>query len=202
MLEPDWADLGAVEELRAKPLQTVVIGRTRLAVTYRDDVFGVVSAVCNHAGGPLGEGRLDGDYIVCPWHNWKFHCRTGEGEPGYEEDCVPRYETKIENGRLFANLASATKRTKKPHAPHPLARPVIRAAGPIRVVGISTTAMDEANPRYSTSDALLDSAMKHAGTTMACETRTIRLSELRFRHCEGYYSKSAQACTWPCSIRP
>jgi multimeric flavodoxin WrbA len=28
----------------------------------------------------------------------------------------------------------------------------------------------------------------------------IRLSALKFRHCEGYYSKSAHACTWPCSI--
>jgi len=24
-------------------------------------------------GGPLGEGRLNGDYIVCPWHQWTFH---------------------------------------------------------------------------------------------------------------------------------
>jgi multimeric flavodoxin WrbA len=28
----------------------------------------------------------------------------------------------------------------------------------------------------------------------------IRLSALNFRTCEGYYSKSAHACTWPCSI--
>src|SRR5262249_48665189 len=32
------------------------------------------------------------------------------------------------------------------------------------------------------------------------EGRLIRLSELKFRNCEGYYSKSAEACTWPCSI--
>ena len=28
----------------------------------------------------------------------------------------------------------------------------------------------------------------------------IRLNDLRFRACEGYYSKSAYACTWPCTI--
>jgi hypothetical protein len=32
------------------------------------------------------------------------------------------------------------------------------------------------------------------------ETRLLRLGELSFRACEGYYSKSARACTWPCSI--
>src|SRR5436305_5282495 len=30
--------------------------------------------------------------------------------------------------------------------------------------------------------------------------KMIRLNALKFRSCEGYYSKSAQACTWPCSI--
>jgi multimeric flavodoxin WrbA len=35
---------------------------------------------------------------------------------------------------------------------------------------------------------------------MNCPTRLIKLAELKFRACEGYYSKSAQACTWPCSI--
>src|SRR5262245_61978395 len=28
----------------------------------------------------------------------------------------------------------------------------------------------------------------------------IKLNDLNFRACEGYYSKSAHACTWPCSI--
>jgi multimeric flavodoxin WrbA len=28
----------------------------------------------------------------------------------------------------------------------------------------------------------------------------LKLAELKFRACEGYYSKSARACTWPCSI--
>jgi nitrite reductase/ring-hydroxylating ferredoxin subunit/multimeric flavodoxin WrbA len=194
-----WTDLGSAAELSRKPLQTIAIGRTKLAVSYANGAFGVISAVCNHAGGPLGEGRVDGEYVVCPWHNWKFHCRTGEGEPGYEADCVPRYEHKVEEGRLLVDLDSATKRNKVKHDPHPLARPVVRAAGPIRVVAISTTVMDEANPRYSTSDALLDTAATHA-RLLGAEAKVVRLNALKFRSCEGYYSKSAQACTWPCSI--
>ena len=41
----------------------------------------------------------------------------------------------------------------------------------------------------------LDSCAAHGA-----ESKLIRLSELKFRACEGYYSKSAHACTWPCSI--
>lgn len=194
-----WIDLGSVEELGSRPLTAARIGTTKVLVSCVDGEFGVLSGVCNHAGGPLAEGRLDGEYIVCPWHNWKYHCRSGLGEPGFEADAVPRYDWKIENGRLFASERPVTKRTHGVHAPHPLARKIERRPGPVRVVGISTTNMDLANPRYSTSDALLGIAMTHAAE-LGAETQTIRLAQLSFRACEGYYSKSAHACTWPCSI--
>ncbi|HJS36512.1 MAG TPA: Rieske 2Fe-2S domain-containing protein [Burkholderiales bacterium] len=195
-----WQDLGPAEQFRQQELTEAMLGRQKVAVSWRDGRFGIVSGTCNHAGGPLGKGRLEGDYIVCPWHHWKFHRCTGEGEPGFEEDKVPAYELRVANGRLEARIDNPTKRNKKPHDPHPLARKIERAPGGIRVAGISTTNMDEANPRYSTSDALLQVSLEHAREALQCETRLIRLSALKFRNCEGYYSKSAHACTWPCSI--
>ena len=200
MADPVWHDLGPVEELQGVPLRQVEVGRTKIALSCRDNVFGAISGVCNHAGGPLGEGRLDGDYITCPWHNWKYHRVGGQGEPGYEEETLPRHDVKVEGGRVWVNLTPATSRRKVPHPPHPLSRKVERAPGPVRVVGISATAMDRANPRTSTSELLLEAALRHAETACKSETRLIRLDQLKFRHCEGYYSKSAHACTWPCSI--
>ncbi len=32
---------------------------------------------CPHAGGPLGEGIIEGEHVACPWHDWKFHIPTG-----------------------------------------------------------------------------------------------------------------------------
>ena len=199
MANAQWFDLGDVEPLKQKALQTVKAGRIPIALVFKEGVFSAISGICNHAGGPLGDGRLDGDFVVCPWHNWKFHCRKGSGEPGSEEDQVPVHAVKEEGGHLFVNATPSVPRHKQPHAPHPLARPVQREAGPPRLVGLSTTAMDKANPRYSTSDALLETALDHA-RSLGAETRLIKLNDLAFRACEGYYSKSARACTWPCSI--
>ena len=199
MPQEEWIDVGAKDELARRELQPVTAKRLRIALCYRDEIFSAISGVCNHAGGPLGEGSLDGEYVTCPWHFWKFHCRTGKGEPGFEEDRVPSYPVKVENGRVLIDIRAATPRTKKPHPPHPLARPIERAPGPIRVIGISTTAMHPEHARYSTSDALLETALAHA-RTRGCEAQIIYLRKLNFRHCEGYYSKSAHACTWPCSI--
>jgi len=195
----EWVELGPVEELRRSPLRQFTFGRKKIALSFQAGEFGAISGVCNHAGGPLGEGALDGEYVVCPWHHWKFHRATGEGEPGFEEDRVPRHELREESGRLWVNLTPVTGRHKAPHERHPLERPIVREPGPIRVLGLSTTAMDADYPRYSTSDALLEMALAHAGS-LGAEQKLIKANALRFRHCEGYYSKSAHACTWPCSI--
>ncbi|MEY4932613.1 MAG: hypothetical protein RLZZ403_933 [Pseudomonadota bacterium] len=200
MTTPGWIDVGDEQELSQRPLQIVAVGSTHLALSFEGGRFGAVSNKCNHLGGPLGSGRLDGDYVVCPWHYWKFHRVTGLGEPGYEKDAVPAHEVKVESGRVFVNKEPFAKRSRLPHPPHELARDPARAPGPVRVLGLSTTSMTADHPRYSTSEDLLGTALKHASDKLACETRLLRVRDLSFRACEGFYSKSARACTWPCSI--
>jgi len=203
-----WHDVGAFEDLKAQKLCEVEVPDAKIALTYKDGAFKAISGVCNHVGGPLGLGRIDGDYVVCPWHQWQFHSSTGEGRAGHscEGHQVPCYAVKIEGGRVLVNPAALTPRVRKQTDPHPLTHVVVRGqpggpakTDPIRIVGISTTNMDINNPRYSTSDKLLGNALARANECGA-QTRLIRLAELNFRACEGYYSQSARACTWPCSI--
>lgn len=111
----DLKNIGASDELKLQALQEVVVGKTKIALTYLNGKFSAVSGVCNHAGGPLGKGRLDGEYIVYPWHNWKFHCKTGAGEPGFEQDHVPEFQLTERKGHLWIDLSSATARTALPH---------------------------------------------------------------------------------------
>ncbi len=197
--EAGWIDVGAAEELAKAPLRQITIERRRLALSCKDGVFGVVDGHCNHAGGPLGEGRLDGDYIVCPWHYWKFHRATGLGEPGYEQDAVPSHRVKVENGRVLVEQVAHSKRSRLPHPPHAIARTPQREPGKARVVGLSTTVMTQGQERFSTSEHLLLQTLEHA-SAQGHETQLIKLRDLKFRACEGFYSKSAHACTWPCSI--
>ncbi len=32
---------------------------------------------CPHHGGPLGQGRLEGGKVFCPWHAYAFDVKTG-----------------------------------------------------------------------------------------------------------------------------
>ena len=200
MSKKKWYKIGKISELKEHQLQEVVIDNTKIALSYEKGKFGAVSGICNHVGGPLGKGRLEGNYIVCPWHNWTYDRISGLGHPGAEESSIPRYEIQIKEENLYINLNPLTKRNVVHHPPHALERPIKREKGRIRVAGISTTAMDVNNPRYSTSENLLDIALKYARSNLNAQTIILRLGDLKFRNCEGYYSKSAHACTWPCSI--
>ncbi len=194
-----WHDVGDARELARVSLQQVNVHGTRIALSCVAGEFGAIHGTCNHAGGPLGQGTLEGDYVVCPWHQWRFHRVLGHGERGFEEDVVPAYRVRVREGRVELSVTPHVRRHRTHHEPHRLAREPKRGKGPVRVVGISTTAMNAEYPRFSTSDALLEAALAHA-KAQGCETRLIRLRELQFRTCEGYYSKAARACTWPCSI--
>lgn len=195
----NWIDLGLASDLQQPAQRVIDVSGQPVVLSYVEGTFGAVSGVCNHVGGPLGKGTLDGKYLTCPWHYWKFHFATGEGEPGFEADCVPSYALKQENGHLLISARPVTRRNHLPHPPHALARKIEPNTGALRVAGISTTAMDPKHPRYSGSESLLERSLAHARAAGA-ETRLLRLSDLHFRNCEGFYSKSARACTWPCSI--
>ena len=59
---------------------------------------------CPHEGYPLSEGSLsDGCILTCNWHNWKFDLSTGATLVG--GDRLRRYPVKIEDGRIYVDLA-------------------------------------------------------------------------------------------------
>ncbi len=195
-----WHRIGTKEELLARTPFSTKVERHQIAVFFYEGSLRAISNSCNHKGGPLCEGRLNGEYVVCPWHGWEYSVVTGKGPPGYGDDAAAVYAVEERSDGVYVQVPPVSKRQVIKHEPHPLT--VVEpkpAGGPPRVLALSTTAMDEANPRFSTSDALLEAALEHAAAGGA-EVRHVRLRDLRFRPCEGNYSKAAHACTWPCAI--
>jgi nitrite reductase (NADH) small subunit len=39
--------------------------------------FHATSPVCPHEDGPLAEGWIEGEAVVCPWHGFDFELKTG-----------------------------------------------------------------------------------------------------------------------------
>ena len=65
--------------------------------------FYAVSALCPHEDGPLGDGWLEGDVVVCPWHGFDFDlvtgaCRVANGLS------IPVYRTSVTDGVVEVEL--------------------------------------------------------------------------------------------------
>ncbi len=54
-----------------------------------------IGGECTHAGGPLGEGELEGLCVVCPWHGATFDLETGVPRTPPAHDPVPSYPASI-----------------------------------------------------------------------------------------------------------
>jgi len=198
---PAWHRIGSEAELLERVPCAIKIERHRVALFHHQGQFRAISDICNHRGGPLSEGRVQGEFVMCPWHAWEYSVVTGKGPEGYDQERVPVYRVEARPDGVYLQLPPMHPRSLIKHPPSPLVESHPKPPGaPPRVLGISTTAMDEVNPRFSTSDALLEHAIGHVGNGRRAETRLIRLRELAFRHCEGNYSKASHACTWPCAI--
>ena len=200
MKNEKWFKVGKTSELAKSELQEVEVEGHKLAFSYRQGKFGVISGECLHAHGPLGKGTVNAEgYVVCPWHAWMFHHQTGKARPEIPA-AVPRYDLKEEGGYLYINPEPVTEAKHATHPQSPLGRENVRQSGPLRVLGISATNMNhDAPPRFSTSEELLSAALDQAKRSGA-ETQMIKLRDLKFKACEGYYSIDEKACLWPCSI--
>jgi len=55
----------------------IIVSGTAIAVANVDGHFYAVSNTCAHAGGPLGEGTLEGPILTCPYHGWAYDVRDG-----------------------------------------------------------------------------------------------------------------------------
>jgi nitrite reductase/ring-hydroxylating ferredoxin subunit/multimeric flavodoxin WrbA len=188
--------------------------KLKIAIFNLGGTFYAISDVCIHKGGPLSMGSLDGDKVQCPWHGWKYSVKNGKS-PHEGGDSVSSYPVRVTEGRIYVSTIPENigKRISKPHRPYQeldeavkrhitnTSSKVLPVDARVHVLGISTTNMnDDTSPRKSTSEAALQFALDYAKDKHNAETKMLKLRQLNFRHCEGYYSKNPRACIFPCSI--
>ena len=196
----------------------------QIAVFNVDGKFYCISNKCQHQGGPLSNGILDEEkkVVTCPWHGWKYSIIDGKA-PHKGGDSVNSYETKVIKDKLYVNPIPTNigRRVTEPHKEYSDLQNSVREYlnhmekddnllqlsrdtqenNNTRILGISTTnSNDKIAPRKSTSEEALRYALDYAKNELGAETKMIKLRDLHFKHCEGYYSKNASACIFPCSI--
>jgi nitrite reductase/ring-hydroxylating ferredoxin subunit/uncharacterized membrane protein len=71
------------------------LGTTQLVLVRRGDIIYALKETCSHAGGPLAQGHLQGDTIVCPWHGSAFRLDDGAVRHGPAASRQVAYRARI-----------------------------------------------------------------------------------------------------------
>ncbi|HET9254397.1 MAG TPA: Rieske 2Fe-2S domain-containing protein [Pseudonocardiaceae bacterium] len=95
--------LGPADQIPLGEGRAFAVGDELVAVfRLRDGALRAVSGRCPHRGGPLADGLIDGQQVICPLHNHAFrlidgHCTTGEAP-------IRAYQVTVDNGELVLHI--------------------------------------------------------------------------------------------------
>jgi nitrite reductase/ring-hydroxylating ferredoxin subunit len=60
---------------------------------------------CPCTGGPLGQGAVREGMLVCPWHGWRYDCKTGVC--AYDDSIkIDRFPVKTEGDDVLIDVAT------------------------------------------------------------------------------------------------
>jgi nitrite reductase/ring-hydroxylating ferredoxin subunit len=100
-MQERWTEVADVADLAPTGRHVCELeGRSILLCRAGGDIV-AVSNRCTHLGQPLDEGRIMGGRIYCPHHSACFDLRTGEAVSGPAVTRLPRYEVRVETGRVW-----------------------------------------------------------------------------------------------------
>jgi nitrite reductase (NADH) small subunit len=103
MADGGFRTVARVDDIPPGTVAAVQLDGEDIALANVDGRFFATQGHCLHLSGPLGEGRLDGPVLSCPWHGWQYDVRTGENE--FDRAIQLRtFETRVEDGEVKVAL--------------------------------------------------------------------------------------------------
>jgi nitrite reductase/ring-hydroxylating ferredoxin subunit/uncharacterized membrane protein len=103
LLPDDGADFVTVidnEDLQPRKLTRVDANEVPVLLVKDEDGIHALEHTCSHQGGPLSEGKLEGQAVTCPWHGSTFSIKDGSVIHGPATFPQPCFESRVVNGRV------------------------------------------------------------------------------------------------------
>jgi nitrite reductase/ring-hydroxylating ferredoxin subunit/uncharacterized membrane protein len=110
----DWTDAGAESDVPASGIGQLTAGGIPLLVCRHGDGLVAMLDRCTHRGGPLSEGEVSGDCVVCPWHGSRFSLADGSVRGGPASRPQPTLEARVRDGRIEVRRSEPRVLRKNP----------------------------------------------------------------------------------------
>jgi naphthalene 1,2-dioxygenase system ferredoxin subunit len=101
----NWTDVSAFDDVPEEDVVGVETAGKDVALYNVDGQVYATDNICTHGHARLCDGFLEGFEIECPLHQGKFDIRDGRPACQPVTEAVRTYPVKIENGRVFVDLA-------------------------------------------------------------------------------------------------
>ncbi|MFQ6020044.1 MAG: Rieske (2Fe-2S) protein [Dehalococcoidia bacterium] len=92
----DFVKVAGLREVPQGEMKIVELDGKPVVLANVDGQIYAFGGECTHKGGPLGEGELEGDTVICPWHGGEFDVKTGDVLGPPPEESVPSYQVQVE----------------------------------------------------------------------------------------------------------
>lgn len=103
----DWTPVLDASMLEDDRPTVARAGDRELLIVRRNGTLHALANRCAHRGGPLNEGDLEGDCVVCPWHGTRFALEDGSVMRGPSAYPQPVFEARVNDGRVEVRAAPA-----------------------------------------------------------------------------------------------
>jgi len=108
MNERCWIWITPVENLPPREGRVVTVAGREIALFNLGSRVVATASRCPHKGGPLADGIVSGESVVCPLHGWKINLTCGSVDrPADIQACIETYPVRIDNGIIVVGLPAS-----------------------------------------------------------------------------------------------
>lgn len=100
----DFVTVAGTDDLAEGEGMVVETNGHTIALFRVEDTFHAIGNECTHAGGPLGEGEVEGEVVTCPWHGAEFDVTSGAVLEDPADESVPDYEVRVDGEAIQVGI--------------------------------------------------------------------------------------------------
>jgi 3-phenylpropionate/trans-cinnamate dioxygenase ferredoxin subunit len=97
----EFVEIAPASELPSGERLFVELGDRPIVIFNIAGQLFAIGDVCSHDDGPLGDGMIEGNNIVCPRHGGEFDVRTGKAMAMPAVVDIPAYPVQVKDGVIF-----------------------------------------------------------------------------------------------------
>ena len=96
--------VGTTNDVPAGGAEVFDVEERKIAVFRLDDGYYAIDDICTHDGGPLADGEIEEDQVICPRHGARCSIRTGAALSFPAVTAVDSYHVRVDGEDLFVGL--------------------------------------------------------------------------------------------------